>query len=75
VFSGDAPELDPGSAALFGLCKAIGIPTIFQYSSPILYKGAGNQQMKVNLMIEQSADIITGSTNETIIAIKHLLRG
>jgi len=73
VFSGDAPEMDAGSAALFGMCKALGIFTIFQYSSEIVYKGAGGQKMKINLMIEQAADVVTSSVEETITQITEFL--
>jgi nucleoside 2-deoxyribosyltransferase len=72
VFSGDAPEMDAGSAAIFGMCKSIGIFTIFQYSSEILYKGAGGQKMKINLMIEQAADVVKSSVEETIAQITKL---
>jgi nucleoside 2-deoxyribosyltransferase len=72
VFSGDAPEMDAGSAAVFGMCKALGIFTIFQYSSEIVYRGSGGQKMKTNLMIEQAADMVTSSVEETIAQITEI---
>ena len=75
VFSGDAPELDAGSAALLGLARSKGIFIIFQYTSNIVYKGVGSQRMKINLMLEHAADMITRSTDETIEAIRAILPG
>lgn len=73
VFCGDAPELEAGSASLLGLAKAKGIYIIYQYSSSVLYKGSGGQIMRGNLMLEQAADVVTKSLEDTISAIKYKL--
>lgn len=66
VISGDSPEVDAGTAAIFGLGKAQGAFTILQYSSPVAYVGSGGQTMRVNLMLEQAADVVTASVEETL---------
>jgi len=66
IFSGDGPEMEAGSSALFGFAKAMGVITVFQYTSRICYKGIGGQTMRINLMVDQASDIITGSTQETV---------
>ncbi|MBL7956006.1 MAG: nucleoside 2-deoxyribosyltransferase [Flavobacteriales bacterium] len=70
IFCGDAPELDPGSAALFGMCAAMGKWTIYQYTSRQAYKGEGGQEMRVNLMLDQAASQVTTSIEETIEALR-----
>ena len=73
VLSGDAPEIEPGSAALFGVAKAMKMVTVYQHTSPICYKGLGQQIMKINLMIEQGADHITSSCAQTINTVNTLV--
>ncbi len=64
IFSGDAPEMDAGSAVLLGLCKARGCKIILIYSSSLCYRGAGQQVMRVNLMIDQAADTVVSNLQE-----------
>lgn len=73
LFSGDAPEMDPGAAVLFGLCKAQGRSTVVLYSSPICYCGAGGQKMRLNLMIEQAANRVVTTPEAVVEAVLHLI--
>jgi nucleoside 2-deoxyribosyltransferase len=72
IFSGDSIQMDAGSAALLGMCKALGKQIIFQYTSDICYKGDGGQIMKVNLMVEHAADHISRSQAESLKIVNNL---
>lgn len=70
IFSADNIEMDSGSAALFGISVGLKIKTALLYTSPTVLKGAGGQEMKLNLMIEQAADIVCSSKEELYLKIK-----
>ncbi|MCK5117596.1 MAG: nucleoside 2-deoxyribosyltransferase [Candidatus Aegiribacteria sp.] len=66
VFVGDGLEMDTGSAFLMGVCYGLGKPLIFQYTSNIQTCGDGGQAMRVNLMLEQAATVVTSTSAETL---------
>ncbi|MBN8641249.1 MAG: nucleoside 2-deoxyribosyltransferase [Flavobacteriales bacterium] len=73
VFSADNIEMDAGSAALFGISVGLKIKTVLLYTSPTVLKGAGGQEMKLNLMIEQAADLVCSSKDELYDKLKTLI--
>lgn len=72
VFVADGLEMDCGSAFLMGLCYGLNKRIILQYSSCIRILGDGGQDMRLNLMLEQAADTITNSIDETIQVIQYV---
>lgn len=73
IFSADNIEMDAGSAALFGISVGLKIKTVLLYTSPTVLKGAGGQEMKLNLMIEQAADLVCSSKDELYAKLKTII--
>ncbi len=73
IFSADNIEMDAGSATLFGICIGLKIKTLLLYTAPTVMKGAGGQEMKLNLMIEQAADMVCSSREELFDKIHTLI--
>ncbi len=73
IFSADNIEMDAGSAALFGISIGLKIKTVLLYTAPTVLKGAGGQEMKLNLMLEQAADIVCSSKDELVFKIQTII--
>ncbi len=74
VFIGDCTELDMGTSFLMGLCYGMGKQIVFQYTADSYFCGDGGQQMRINLMLEQCAHVVTTSTEETLDVIAEARR-